>query len=247
MEVICKRIPVLAGKVFKNLSDQDLIKCKESSREFCFFLNEEQFFAKRIISSNRGNFIQYKDVWNKVTKEAPKEIIVKLAIAIQDFFIGDDSRFGKQWPPFWIAAEMGDSNLLKEIFEISGSISKDGSNGLNALLFYSVAKKGHTDVSRLIMDKLENKNPSDTTGWTPFHDAAFNGHVAVCMVLMNNLADKNPGDYRGWTPLHSAAQFGKLEVCKIILFANIEKNPKTTCATGVTVLHTAAWRGHLDI
>ena len=246
MEVICKRIPTLAEKVFKNLSDQDLIKCKESSREFYSFLNDEQFFAKRIISAHYGNFIQFQDVWNKVIDKTPKEIVVQLARAVQDFFSGDESRFGMQWPPFWIAAERGNRQLFEEMIQRSGDISTDGLHGLNAALFM-VAEKGHTEVCNLIVRRLVDKNPSNNNGWTPFHNAARNGHVDVCRLLMKNIANKNPGDNTGWTPLHEAARYGKIEVCKIILFLNIEKNPRCTSGPGDTVLHTAALFGHLDI
>ena len=66
MEDICQRMPTLAGKIFKNLKDQDLIKYKESSRKIRSFLNEERFFAIRIIKAHFGNFVEFQDSWKKV-------------------------------------------------------------------------------------------------------------------------------------------------------------------------------------
>ena len=64
----------------------------------------------------------------------------------------------------------------------------DGPFGLHAALFM-VAQKGHTEVCKVIVDILEDKNPSDNTGVTPFHHAAEKGHVDICKILMKNLAN----------------------------------------------------------
>ena len=104
MEDVCKQMPSLAEKVFQNLGDQDLINLKESNRKIYSFLNNERFFAMRIINVHFGNFVQFQDLWEKVTEKAPKEIIIELRRAIQKFFSEDKSRFEKQWIPFWIAS-----------------------------------------------------------------------------------------------------------------------------------------------
>ena len=115
MEDICIRIPTLAEKIFQNLGNQDLIKLKENSRDICSFLNEERFFAMRIINAHFGNFVVYQDSWNKVIEKAQKGIITQLAKAGHQFFMEDFSRFEKQWPPFWIAAANGNRQLCKHI------------------------------------------------------------------------------------------------------------------------------------
>ena len=149
MKHICQRMPTLAEKVLKNLNNQDLIKFKESNREINSFLNEERFFSMRIINAHFGNFIKFQDSWNKVINKASKEMVKQLAAAIQKFFVEDKSRFAKQWPPFWIAAEIGSTQLCKYIIEKTGETSPDGDFGLNAALFMS-AKKGHKKVCKFI-------------------------------------------------------------------------------------------------
>ena len=126
-------------------------------------------------------------------------------------------RFGQQWPPFWIAAENANRLLCQHIFETTGKNSLNGLFGLNNAL-HMVAKKGNVEVCKFIVNYLEDKNPIDNFGLTPFHYAAKNGHANVCVVLMRNLLNKNPGNRDGWTPLHEAAKYGKIEVCKVILF-----------------------------
>ena len=51
MEDICKRLPSFATKIFERLTDQDLIRCNETSKEMDTFLNEERFFLLRIINA----------------------------------------------------------------------------------------------------------------------------------------------------------------------------------------------------
>ena len=193
MEDVCKRFPIIAGKIFRNLRNQDLIKCKLRSREICSFLNDERFFAIRVINSYFGNFVEFQDLWISVIAKAPSEIVKKLSQNVQKYFIEDESRFEKQWPPFWIAAENNSKELCKYILDLFGeNFSLKGAFGLHASLFM-VAKKGHTEICKLIVDRLEDKNPSDNIGWTPLHEAAGNGQIEICKILMNNLENKNPG------------------------------------------------------
>ena len=42
------------------------------------------------------------------------------------------------------------------------------------------------------MENIEDKNPPDSIGWTPFHEAAENGRLEVCQLIINNIEDKNP-------------------------------------------------------
>ena len=115
MEDLCKRIPTLAVKVFQSLNDQDLIKCKESSKVMSSFLGEEQFYAIRIIDAHSGSFIEFQDCWAKVLNTSKGPIIKQLALAVQKFFFDDAKTFAKQWSSFWIAAANGSPKLLKYV------------------------------------------------------------------------------------------------------------------------------------
>ena len=55
MEDICKRLPTVAKNILENLTDQDLIRCNETSKEINTFLNEERFFLLRIINAFFGS------------------------------------------------------------------------------------------------------------------------------------------------------------------------------------------------
>ena len=40
------------------------------------------------------------------------------------------------------------------------------------------------------MSNVENENPQDYSGWTPFHAAALFGHFEVCEAIMKTIKDK---------------------------------------------------------
>ena len=49
METICKRFPHLAERIFDQVDDQSLDKCKEISEEVLEYLENERFFWIRTI------------------------------------------------------------------------------------------------------------------------------------------------------------------------------------------------------
>ena len=117
MEEVSKRFPLIARSILKVVNEEDLINCKESSRDISQFLDEERFFFIRIIQKHQGNFVEFQESWKKVVNKAPFEVLRRLAIAIRNFFKPESSRFENQWPPFWLAIEVGDFQLCKFITE----------------------------------------------------------------------------------------------------------------------------------
>ena len=111
--------------------------------------------------------------------------------------------------------------------------------------FHWAAENGYLSVCLLIVENVDDKNPTDNSGWTPLHEAARNGHLSICQFIVENVDDKNPKNDSGWTPLHLAAEKGHLLVCQLIVENIDDKNPKTN--SGVTPLHYAAENGHMSV
>ena len=44
------------------------------------------------------------------------------------------------------------------------------------------------------MKEVQDKNPKDEDGLTPFHVAAGNGHTEICRLIFNSVKEKNPKD-----------------------------------------------------
>ena len=76
-----------------------------------------------------------------------------------------------------------------------------------------------------MIKNLEDKNPADNKGMTPFHNASEKGHLDVCKLLIQNIDDKNPAALDGCTPLHLATEHCHLESVRLIVNSGVYKSP----------------------
>ena len=123
-------------------------------------------------------------------------------------------------------------------------LENGGTGNLNDIL-RDAAQWGYLDICILIMGYLEDKNPRDRNGETPFHFAAMFGRLEICKVFVNLLAEKNPSDNHGDTPLHLAAENGSLDLCQLISCEIQDKNPVND--RGKTPLAYAIEENHQDV
>ena len=115
-------------------------------------------------------------------------------------------------------------------------------------LFHLAALNGYFGTCELIiqkMHKIEDRNPSDEWGDTPFHHAAQLGHLEVCRLIIQNINEKNPKNSEGVTPLHLAARKGNKTICELIMKNIADKNPEDL--DGFTPLHEAVKANQLDV
>ena len=64
--------------------------------------------------------------------------------------------------------------------------------------------KGYFHITKLIVEKIQEKSPKNFDLDTPLHFAAVNGHLNVYQLLIKNVEDKNPQNLKGLTPLSYA-------------------------------------------
>ena len=131
------------------------------------------------------------------------------------------------------------TTICLELFNSAKYIIKNGFeicyDGSVSTPLHLAACEGLTEIYKLIMDTVTDKNPYPNTKFilngfqnmarSPLHVAAEKGHVDICQLIMDNVPDKNPACLQGWTPLHSAAEGGQLETCRFILDNVTDKNP----------------------
>ena len=243
MEQLSLRFPHLASNIFEHLDTQSLVNCRETSQILDNLYGNEKLFWLRIIHKYKGNFVQFKETWNKTLKKTPIIHVKKLALATHIFFDKNYSRFAKQWHPLHIAAEQGLCELFKYVSEKTDEQNPKDFEGLTAL--HLAAQEGHIDVCKFIIEKVEEKNPRNNAGITPLHRAAQCGHFKVGKFIIKCLNNRNPKDNNDMTPLHYAAYRGHLDICEMILDGIVDKNPTAT-KSGLTPLHLAAREGQLE-
>ena len=102
------------------------------------------------------------------------------------------------------------------------TLNPAGPNNSNTVL-HNAASSNLLEAYKMIMDKVKDKNPSNSIGCTPLHFAARNGHLRICELIVKEIKDLNPrihqgryegalnpkihqGMYQGDTPHHNFLQ-----------------------------------------
>ena len=81
---------------------------------------------------------------------------------------------------------------------------------------HSAAQNGHSEVCKVILGHVPEKNPKTKDGSTPLLFAARQGLYDVCKIILDNVEDKNPKNNFGMTPLKLATTYGHSAVAKLI-------------------------------
>ena len=135
IEEVCQRLPFVAQKILNNVDDKTLINFKEAGRKNDLFLRNERFYWIRVIKRNNYLIGELQEVWNKVVRKTPVEMIKELAVSVHQFphimkkkyqnetlspfeFI---QKIGNHWHPLFIVATCGCTpNLCHHIMERTG-------------------------------------------------------------------------------------------------------------------------------
>ena len=275
METFCKRFPVVGVSIMNCLDDKSLINCKEASKDFCQFIEEERFHWIRIIMkhtykleqngiklSKGGKKIklsltkEYQTLWKKVIHKTPVENLRQLAIMVQRFFKNHSGKvIKKEVSPLHIVIGEGegctvlkkeDLKLCKHILEKSNETEL-----LETKEFIWIGKCWRSSKYIWLQSPQDPLPISlrfmrfQEVNGTAIHMAAINGNLAMCRLILEMVHDKNPGNDTGLTPLHLAATNGHFEVCALLIENTSDKNPSDI--NGKTPLHDAAKNEYLDI
>ena len=85
---------------------------------------------------------------------------------------------------------------------------------------HQAAIEGYFEICKLLVLKIEDKNPSDKHGYTPLHVAARHGYLEIYRFIAERVENKNPEDSDGVTPLSIATERGHYEICRLIAANN---------------------------
>ena len=219
------RFPDVARDIFKELSNESLTTCRTVSRLWCDHLDDQKFCWVRMIQRYHKNMENSYQQWKKVFKNTPVEFAEEMSVSTQQFFTSsflhlDTSRNEFNWSPLHIAAQQGNLDLCKYIFEKIKNTQPRIQYKWTAL--HEAASLGHEEICEFLMVSLEDKNPSDQNGRTPFHYAAERGYTNVCRLIIENVDNKNPAATNGCTPLYLAAKNDFLEIARLIVETGVD-------------------------
>ena len=123
-----------------HVNNETLINFKGAGRYNAEFLEKEKFYWLRIIRRYNCLIGELQEVWNKVVRKTPVEIIKELAIAVHQFpermfrehkvrilkrlvvpisSLDFVLKVEKQWHPLFIGAACGSVNLCNHIIQKS--------------------------------------------------------------------------------------------------------------------------------
>ena len=145
MEEVCQRFPLIAQKILNHVDIETLINFKEAGRTNAAFLEEERFYWIRKIHRYNGLFGEFQEVWKKIVRRTPVEVIKEVAIAVHQFpkklhrkFHRNDTecaaprcvcngtllspldfaqKIEKEWHPLFIVVSSGSTNLCNHIIQ----------------------------------------------------------------------------------------------------------------------------------
>ena len=85
MEALCRNIPLICKKIFKELDSQSCVNFKDSSREINVNLKNERFYWIRVLSIYNYLIGDFKESWASVVKKTPPEFVKELVTVIEKF------------------------------------------------------------------------------------------------------------------------------------------------------------------
>ena len=234
IDAMISRFPVIAEDIFKELDNKTLIKCRKVCVLWQNFFDSQKFIWIRRMQKYSESMEQFYEQWKLVIRNTPTDHVKQLSKVVEQFF--DDFLDKKK-------------GLFDDLYE-DISMRKSQWAPLHA-----TAHQGHSELSRYIIQKTNDKNPTGFDDITPLHMAAFHGHLEVYQLIAESLEDKNPTIKNGLSSLHlsslqEASENGNLEVCKYIMDNLLDKNPSCVQGTyleGLTPYDIAACNGQLEI
>lgn len=248
MEEIFERFPNLSEEIFGLLDYKTLASCKEVDRNWFETLNNQRIYWIQMIHQSTSE--KFRKDWMLSVNKTPFETLKKLAELAQNNTEKQKSSL------LQIVAALGEIDLFKFVVGKIGYKHYKDAHFYNTTPLHIAAHKGHLDICKFIIDQVDDKNPQDKKGSTPFHGATLwkdpeeeenfcQGHFEICQLMFESIGLKNPADNGGSTPLHYAAVTGNLEICQMIVDKVEDKNPGNKF--GRTPLHLAARAGNYEV
>lgn len=214
------RLPHIGEKVFDFLDNRSIIRCKEASRTWYDFINEQKStwirMIKKYVKESNEAYTECPKHWRQLFSRINSKEVFKLACKIHNYVLDNIrmdcktlSHKGKGLTPLHFATMFSQSidlETIRNIIEVSTVKNPRDIEGNTPL--HLAARKGDLKVFLLIQEKADYINPKNDHSNTPLHRAAlFNrnadtGGMKIVEFILGNVIEKTPVNIIGKTPLH---------------------------------------------
>ena len=141
------RFPHIVQDVLEELDNKSLTNCRNVSRIFCHFIDNEKFYSVRKIQGG-VRMTEFQLQWDKVFKNIPTQVAKEISVTVEHFFQYDWYRKKLQWSPLHIAAEQGQLELCKFIIGKTKDANPRRKDGITAI--HMATFKGYQEICELL-------------------------------------------------------------------------------------------------
>jgi hypothetical protein len=239
MEEVLLRFPHIGKKIFEELDNGSLMKCREVNESWRGFIDGEKTLPFRIIKSLTNVPDSYlKKNFGKVDLDSVTELVKNIQHVYsevhnvqQTFSVRSEPKMDRV---FYIEREKDGKKLhtvreaiIGELFLTPTCNSKPVPIELDENLLANL------NIGKLFLNYKGGVSESDPInlpngfGETALHFAAKNGYLNVCKLIAENVQEKNPKDFSGVTPLEMAEERDRSSVVEYFqTLLNVVEEPR---------------------
>jgi len=142
----------------------------------------------------------------------------------------------------------GDYSACEDVIGNGADVDSTDSEGTSILRW--ACRKGHAEITLLLLKSGADVNKRSKTGWTPLMEACAEGYAKIAAILLGYGAFVNAKTYVSGTALIFACRGGFIDTVKILLSQGADKSiriSKTAIDAGKNALSVAREHGHEEI
>src|SRR6267154_3908100 len=145
----------------------------------------------------------------------------------------------------YYAALCGFDGVVEHLIRTHPSDINAARGGCYMTPLHASLRRGHREITSLLLGKGANVDGRDIDGATPLHRACHAGSLDVIRLLLRHKADVQARNTKQERPLHFAAGEGEAEISRLL----IEHGADVDCIDnrGWSPLHSGSRYGHLEV
>ena len=156
MEEVFLRFSHLSNEMFISLDNESISKCREVSKVWKKYLDNQRFYEIRKIKAIVGKFHKIGEAWEIVFNTASKATIMDLGRAVTQFYVtGTNLKYYGGLTPLHVSAGTGQLEWLKKLSEKTDDNNPKDCEGKTP--FEYAAQNGHFDLCAYFVETLDDK------------------------------------------------------------------------------------------